>query len=300
MNRAVLALILASVLWGTTGTAASRMTGVSPVAIGASTMAVGGALLFGASARVSMRALRDRAARRWVLLGAVGVVVYPLAFYTGMHLAGIAIGNVVALGSGPAFAALLEWILGGRRPGPRWLAATGVAVAGVVVLGVAGRASPRATGAPGQEVAVGLLLALAAGAAYALYTYSAGRVTALGHGGRAAMGGTFGVGAVILLPILLATGGPILADDRTIALAAYLAIGPMLLAYLLFGVGIRSLRSTVVTTITLLEPIVATVLAVVVVGERLTAAGWTGIALIGLGVGVLISAPPAPEVERHP
>lgn len=207
MNRAVLALILASVLWGTTGTAASRMTGVSPVAIGASTMAVGGALLFGASARVSMRALRDRAARRWVLLGAVGVVVYPLAFYTGMHLAGIAIGNVVALGSGPAFAALLEWILGGRRPGPRWLAATGVAVAGVVVLGVAGRASPRATGAPGQEVAVGLLLALAAGAAYALYTYSAGRVTALGHGGRAAMGGTFGVGAVILLPICWRPGG---------------------------------------------------------------------------------------------
>ena len=46
------ALVLASVLWGTTGTAASFLPDdVSPLAIGASTMTVGGALLFVVSLR---------------------------------------------------------------------------------------------------------------------------------------------------------------------------------------------------------------------------------------------------------
>ena len=31
----------------------------------------------------------------------IGVVVYPLAFYSSMHFAGVAIGNVVSLGTGP-------------------------------------------------------------------------------------------------------------------------------------------------------------------------------------------------------
>ena len=84
MTRASLALVLASLLWGTTGTAAHFLPDdVSPLAIGACTMAVGGALLFLTSLRGAVTAIRDaRTARRWLLIGAIGVVVYPLAFYT--------------------------------------------------------------------------------------------------------------------------------------------------------------------------------------------------------------------------
>lgn len=63
-----------------------------------------------------------------LLFGAVGVVIYPLAFYAAMDLAGVAIGNVVALGSGPAFAALFEWAWERRRPGGAWIACTAAAV----------------------------------------------------------------------------------------------------------------------------------------------------------------------------
>jgi DME family drug/metabolite transporter len=41
------------------------------------------------------------------------------------------------------------------------------------------------------------------------------------------------------------------------------------------------------TTLTLLEPAVAAVLAVLVVGERLPAAGWAGAALVVAGLAVL-------------
>ena len=104
------------------------------------------------------------------------------------------------------------------------------------------------------------------------------------------MGGMFGVGALALAPVLLVFGAPLLQSWPSVGIAAYLAVGPMFVAYLLFGVGMRSLRSSTATTITLLEPFVATVLAVLIVGERLDLAGWIGLALILVAVTVLATA----------
>jgi DME family drug/metabolite transporter len=291
VRRASVALVLASVLWGTTGTAASLLPGtVSPVAVGAVTMGVGGILLFGLSARRAVTVLGDPAARPWLLLGAVGVVVYPLAFYSAMNLAGVAVGNVVALGSGPVFAALFEWAWERRGPGMLWLACTATAVLGIGLLAVGGGGDERRTGWP---MTAGVLLGLLAGLAYALYTYASSRAIGLGHRPRGVMGGMFGVGAVGLVPVLLATGAPLLQSPLTVGVSAYLAVGPMLVAYLLFGIGLATLRSSSATTITLVEPLVATVLAVVVVGERLGVVGWIGLGLILTGVTAMTAA-------RHP
>lgn len=298
ISPSVFALVAASVLWGTTGTAASFMSGgVSPVAIGAVTMGVGGLLLFVFSARAAIAAIRDRAARGWLALGAVGVFIYPLAFYSSMDMAGIAIGNVLSLGTGPVFAAVLEWV--GERRGltKRWMISTTVAVAGVATLGLAGR--DQADWA-GSDLPLGVLLGIVAGASYALYTYSSTRAIRLGHGGRPVMGATFGMGAVALAPLLLLTGQPIVTSTSNVAIAAYLAIGPMFIAYLFFGFALRALRSSTATTITLIEPIVATVLAVLVVGERLSPLGWSGVLLIFVGVTVLVAARPAKHSAHSP
>jgi DME family drug/metabolite transporter len=109
------------------------------------------------------------------------------------------------------------------------------------------------------------------------------------------MGSMFGLGAVLLLPVLLITGAPLLQSPTTIGIAAYLAIGPMFVAYLLFGIGLRSIRSSAATTITLLEPVVATVLAVTIVGERLDPIGWIGLVLVLAGIVILVTARPAPK-----
>ena len=79
-GRAVLAVVIASLLWGTTGTVATFLPdAVSPIAVGASTMGVGGLLLFATAPRLSVGVLGDPGARRWVLVGTLGVFVYPLA-----------------------------------------------------------------------------------------------------------------------------------------------------------------------------------------------------------------------------
>jgi len=290
--RATLAIVVASLLWGTTGTAASFLPdAVSPLATGAATMGVGGILLFATAPRASLAVLSSRIARPWIALGAIGVVVYPLAFYSGMHLAGVAIGNVVALGSGPIVTAVLERVVERHPLSRRWAVATVLAIVGMALLAFARH--PGETADAG--VAPGIALGLLAGVAYGLYTYASARVIGAGAGSRGAVGAVFGCGAVLLIPVLLVTGGPLLSGADTIGIAAYLAVGPMFVAYVLVGLALRVLRSSTVTTIALLEPVVATVLAVAVVGERLEPLAWLGIVAILVGIVVLVTArPPGP------
>jgi len=293
-GRAVAAVVVAALLWGTTGTVATFFPDeVTPIAIGAVTMGVGGLLLFATAPRLSIRALRHRAARRWILVGAIGVFVYPLAFYSGMELAGVAIGNVVALGTGPVVTALCEWLFERQPLSRRWAVSTSLAVAGVALLSFGRHASDG-----GDGVALGVVLGLLAGIAYGVYTYASSRAIGYAHASRGVMGAMFGCGAVLLLPVLLVTGGPIVADPTSVGLAAYLALGPMFLAYLLVGVALRALRSSTVTTVALLEPVAATILAVAVVGERLEPVAWLGIGFIMAGIVVLVTARP-PRIQTR-
>jgi len=193
------------------------------------------------------------------------------------------------------FAALLEWLWERHRLSMRWAFSTAIALVGVALLSF----SRHADGAAGSTVVTGVLLGLLAGLAYALYTYASTRAIATGHAGRSVMGGMFGIGAVALLPVLLLTGAPLLQSPATVGIAAYLAIGPMFVAYLLFGFGLRHLRSSTATTITLLEPIVATLLAVAIVGEHLEWIGWLGLTLILVGITVLVSARQTPKPSRE-
>jgi DME family drug/metabolite transporter len=74
-----------------------------------------------------------------------------------------------------------------------------------------------------------------------------------------------------------------------------MALVPMLAGYVLFGWGLAHVPASTATTLSLLEPAVAAVLAVLVVGELLPAAGWMGIALVIACLAVLT----APTPTRH-
>ena len=76
---------------------------------------------------------------------------------------------------------------------------------------------------------------------------------------------------------------------------------PMFLGYVLFGYGLARLGASTATTITLSEPAVAAILAVVIVGETLSPLGWSGLGIIGAALVVLAVAPAtAPAPPTHP
>src|SRR5699024_10912337 len=135
---AVAAVTFTSVLWGTTGTAATFAPAAGPLAIRAAALGIGGLL----QAVIALPALRRAipALRRHLGLlavGALAVLVYPLAFYSSMDLAGVAVGSVVSLASGPLASGVLERFLDHRVLGPRWSVAAALGIAGSVLLSLA-------------------------------------------------------------------------------------------------------------------------------------------------------------------
>lgn len=293
-------MLAASVLWGTTGTAATFAPDVGPLAIGAVAMGLGGLLqALVAAPQIARHAPRLRDQRGTVLLGAASVAVYPLAFYSSMHLAGVAVGTVVSIGTAPLASALIERVVDGRRLTRRWTLAAALGLFGTVLLCVA-EAAHAAGGAGQASVATTLLgvsLGLVAAATYALYSWAAHRLMTRQIPSRAAMGAAFGLGGLLLLPVLLVTGAPLLSSWSNAAVGTYMALVPMFAGYVLFGWGLAHVPASTATTLSLLEPAVAAVLAVLIVGERLPAAGWTGIALVIACLTVLTA--PSPTARRR-
>jgi DME family drug/metabolite transporter len=292
-------VLAASVLWGTTGTAATFAPDVGPLAIGAAAMGLGGLLqALTAGPHIARNTGGLRELRGTVLLGAASVAVYPLAFYSSMHLAGVAVGTVVSIGTAPLASALIERVVDGRRLTRRWLLAATLGLLGTALLCIAEAA--RATDTTGRTSTTGTLLGIGLGliaaATYALYSWAAHRLIARQVPSRAAMGAVFGIGGILLLPVLAITGVPLVASWSNTAVGAYMALVPMFVGYVLFGRGLAHVPASTATTLSLLEPAVAAVLAVLVVGERLPVTGWAGIALVITCLAVLTT----PTATRHP
>jgi drug/metabolite transporter, DME family len=127
---------------------------------------------------------------------------------------------------------------------------------------------------------LGIALGLLAGLTYALYSWGAARMMRSGLPSRPVMGATFGLGGVLLLPVLLLTGAPIVETGHNLAVVAYLALVPMFIGYVLFGRGLSAVSASTTTTLSLLEPAVAAVIAVLVLHEALPALGWVGMAIL--------------------
>ena len=277
----IIAVVIAAVLWGTTGTAATFAPQVSPLGIASVTMGVGGLLLALVAARPIARHKTALLSNRLlVLAAAVNVAIYPLAFYSSMKLSGVAVGNVISIGLAPIAAALIEWTFDKQSLNRKWLISIAFGITGVVCLATAKPASSFESTATSWDNTVGIILGLVAAFTYAMYSWIARRLIDRGIASRAAMGSMFGLGALLLMPVLLVTGAPLLASVNNFSVGLYMAVVPMFFAYLLFGRGLAVVRARLATTITLLEPVVAALLAVTIVGEKLSVSGWIGIGLI--------------------
>ncbi len=278
MSRSIILVVVAALLWSTTGTAAFLLgEDASPFAIGAAVFGFGGALLAVIGGRGSLNIWRKRSLRPWLVLGSLGVVAYPLFFYAGMSLAGIALGNVVALVLGPLTSAVFEWTLDRRPPSPRWWFASAGAMGGVILMSFS---DIELGGGRSANVALGLLFALGAGVAYGTYTFALSRIIRAGNPSRSASGSLFGAAAPILLVVLFFSSSSLTFSWSTLGLLSYLVVGPVVVAYLAFSAALRSLRSSSVGTLALVEPLGATILAIVIVGESLGALAIAGMALV--------------------
>jgi drug/metabolite transporter, DME family len=300
-------VLLSALCFGTTGTAqALGPDATTPATVGAARVLFGALLLGGAAAWLGRGGRRDRpAARRASLthagrapLLAAGVAVagYQLCFFAAVDRTGVAVGTVVALGSAPAIAGLGGRLVDGTPLTRAWALATALGAAGVALLALGG-------GGAGTEIdAGGVALAVGAGASYAAFTLATKRLLAAGTRDAVVMAAAFGLGAVLLLPVLVAGDSGWLFTPGGLALALWLGAVPTAAGYLLFARGLRRLTAGETATLTLAEPATATLLGAVVLGETLDAAAVGGIALIAAGLAVLAAQPASsrPQVVPEP
>ena len=285
---AIGAIAAAAVMWGTTGTAAAFAPSVNVLAIGAGAMGIGGLLQSIVNASPVYRHRQDlRASWPTMIFGVLCVAIYPLAFYTSMRVAGVALGCVVSLASAPMASAVLERVFDGRALTRRWMLACCLGVGGAALLSLPHGST--ASNGNGSTV-VGIALGLVAGFTYAGYSRSLRRLMAVGVSRSAATGAVFGLGGVALIPLMIVAGGSALFSSfSSLIVVGYLAVIPMFVGYVLFSYGLGHVDATTATTTTLIEPAVATATAVVILNEPITAAGWLGIVLLAAALGVLVS-----------
>jgi DME family drug/metabolite transporter len=286
-SRSALLVALAGVLFGTTGTAqALGPTSTNALSVGAMRIVVGGTLMavFGLVRYVRRAGWtmppRTRALL-WVVVGAAGLLLFQVTFFAGTRANGVAVGTVVALGAGPLFAGVFEALLFRRPPSPRWLAATALAVAGIVaVSGVLGSG-------PLRLDPWGLFASLTAGAGYAGYAVSTRVLLQRGWDPVDTLASILAVGVLLGGLILSRTDNAWVADPGGVAMVAWLAVVTVFCAFQLLVFGLRGLSAATATTVALTEPATATLLGVLVLGEPL---GWMqALGLAGLVAGVVVA-----------
>lgn len=277
MSSGVRFVLAAAVLFGTTGTAqALGPDDADPLTVGAIRLLIGAIGLIAVAVFRGNLSEALRTDRRWLALGMLGVAGYQLTFFGGVRLAGVGVGTLLTIGSAPVFTGLAARLITGERPLRAWYPATALAIVGLVLIADVG----------GSPDPLGVVLALAAGATYAIFSVGSERVIQT-SAPVPAMAVVFGGGAFLLLPVLAIGDLGWVGSSGGIGSALWLGLMATTAAYVFYGKGLAVTPVTTVATLVLAEPITALVLATVILDEPLTATSVTGAVLVTIGLLIL-------------
>jgi drug/metabolite transporter (DMT)-like permease len=221
-----------------------------------------------------------RDAVRLALLGAVGNVLYQMAFIFGLNLTRA--GNAsVMMALAPLFIALLSWRVGHEQPGRfTWLGGACSVVGVALVSGGALRVQSS------WSMVMGDLILICAAIIWAFYTVGS-RPLIERYGSVQTTAWTLWSGALVLalvgMPSLFAQewGEVDAVAWGGLFFSAFLSIG---LAYLVWYRGVERLGNTRTSIYSNLTPAMALVIAAVWLGERLTVFSVVGAAMTIGGV----------------
>jgi len=280
---------LAAVSWGTTGSVTNVLVtraGAGALVIGATRMLIGAILLL-IAARWVAGSLRVDPADRWrcVVLG-LCMAAFQATYFSAVTLVGIATAALIAICSAP----LLITGLAAAALGERLTARVGSAVPITPIASALLIVGPRAAADVSVRFVAGVLLALGASFAYALYVVVA-KATLARTAPLPLAAANFGVAALALAPVL--AGADV---GRQVALGwpwlLYLGAVTTAGAYAIYTIGLRDVPASAAGVASLAEPLTATLLGVVLFGERLGTAGVIGAVLLFTALALLLAHEP--------
>ena len=285
MLRGLVLVGVAAVSWGTTGSVTTLLVAHAsgdPLLIGAARMWVAAiGLVIGAGLLGAARGPLTPALGPSIAMGAC-TAAYQAAYFSAVTMTGIAITALIAICSAPVIIAVLATLALGERLTLRIGLALALGVGGTALL-IAAPAT-----APPPRFLLGAALALAAGAAYALYAVIAKSTVGGGSPPLMMTAMTFTVAAVLTLPVLFITRAPLTQLARGWPWLLYLGAVATAAAYALYTIGLRHVPASIAGVVTLLEPLTATLLGVFLFGERLGPTGGLGALLLVVAIALLL------------
>lgn len=272
-------ILLAAVLWGTTGTTqAFAPETAHPIAIGATRLAVGGIFLV-----LIVLVIGKFEFTNWpiktTILASLSMALYQPLFFSAVSITGVAIGTVVAIGSAPILSGLIEWLYLKVRPSKIWWYSTFLSILGCLML-FSNKESVLVD-------PIGIIMALGAGLSFASYTLIS-RTLVENHSSLSVVAVVFTLSAIWLSPFLFVFDMSWIMSIEGIGVSLQLGIVATGIAYLLFAKGLINVSSSTAVTLALAEPLTAALLGVFLLGEYLNITSWLGIFLLMLGIGILI------------
>lgn len=272
LKRGPWLVLAAAVLFGTSGTAqALAPEGVQPAVIGAVRLAVGGAFLLLLAIVQGGLGLPKKWFLSATVCAASCMAAMQLCFFGAIARTGVALGTAIFIGSYPVFAGLLGLLVRRERPSRRWLLATALAIFGCsLLIGGGSRIS--------TDI-LGVVLALGAGCAYAIYSVAVKGLLD-GRSTVAVIAVVSFLGAIFLSPLLITSNLNWLTRPSGIAVSLYLGLAATAAPYWLFARGLKAVPVSTAATLNLAEPFTAAFLGVFLLGEQLAAPAIAGMALL--------------------
>ena len=212
------------------------------------------------------------------IIGVCGIAVNQVCFLIGLSLTSASHAALV-IGLTPFMVLFLAWFRGQEAFTSNRAIGLAVAVCGMLLLQKPSASAQTAS-------LLGDVLILGAGLSFAVYTVF-GKELAAEHGGMAVIAVSYAAGAIFLLPMTLFFASRF--DFSQVSAAAWWSFGYMsvvssVLCYIGWAYALKRLSASRLTAFSYLQPLVATLLALPMLGEPITAALVSGGGLIMAGV----------------
>jgi drug/metabolite transporter (DMT)-like permease len=279
----VAALVLASLLWGTSDVAGKlALVGIPPATLAA--------LRFGVALAIVWPLARWRGGpqpppRVVAPLGLVGVALTFLLQNLGLARTSATNASLLQ-GAVPALTLVLAALVLGERLGPRRVAAVGAAMAGVAAVTLSGGG---AVGPPG----VGDALVFASAGCFAAFVVLGRRAFPV-YGALPVLAGMTAWGLAALAPVAVVeswlTRPPLPGPDQ-LAIVVYLGAGCSALTYGLWGYALRHLEAGRAGAFDAVIPVVGIAAAAVVLREQPVVWHGVGGALVVAGIWLAMRDP---------
>ena len=276
-SLSILAVILAATLWGTTGTIQALIPEYKePLVVGAIRLYLAAIYLFLISILFDKNLL-SAIFKSPVLIAFSGLfmMLYNMTFFAAVLISGVGVGTAITIGSAPIWAILFEFIVLKSTHGLNKLIGAILAVTGICVLMLFGDNTDWSN--------LGAFLALLSGLSYALYSLSTSRIVKeVSHHNTAAW--TFLIAAFLSTPVFIFFPSSWVFSHYAIYYLIFLGIFATGIAYSFFTFGLKYLTSSTAVTLSLVEPITAVILALIILGEFFSMTQYLAIMVIILGL----------------